>query len=498
MNHSSKEFSLPKRSENYAEWYQKIIVVSDLAEHSSVRGCMVIKPWGYALWEKIVGELDRRLKETGHQNAYFPLFIPLSYLEREATHIEGFAKECAVVTHHRLIPGEGGGLVPDGPLEEPLIVRPTSEMIIGESFSKWISSYRDLPLLINQWANVVRWEMRPRLFLRTTEFLWQEGHTAHAHREEAVEETLTILELYRDFMENFLAIPVIQGEKSESERFPGAENTYTLEAMMQDGKALQTCTSHFLGQNFSKAAGITFCDHRGETQFAWTTSWGTTTRLIGTLIMVHSDDVGLVLPPKIAAIHVVIIPFTFREDEREPILSYCHALCQKLKGVTYEGSPLLVHLDLGKGNPSEKGWSWVKKGVPIRIEVGLREVQNQQLTVKKRHQHPKERELQGEESLIHTLPQQLEEIQNALFHRAHSFLQQRTVSLETVSEFYQFFKGKGGGFVSIYWANDQTIEEQLRKELNISIRCVLPKGEEGICPFTQKPTTHRVIFAKSY
>ena len=320
----------PTRLEDYPEWYQQVIKAADLAEHSPVRGCMVIKPWGYALWENMQGILDKRFKETGHQNAYFPLFIPLSYMQKEAKHVEGFATECAVVTHHRLVKNEEGNLIPDGELEEPLVVRPTSEMIIGEMFSKWIESYRDLPLLINQWANVVRWEMRTRLFLRTTEFLWQEGHTAHATKEEALEETRKMLDIYVDFVENTLAIPVIKGEKTESERFPGADSTFTFEMMMQDGKALQGGTSHFLGQNFSKAANITFRDQEGEQVHAWTTSWGVTTRMIGGLIMCHGDDDGLILPPRIASAHVVIIPLTHKEESKEEVFAYCRALKDKL------------------------------------------------------------------------------------------------------------------------------------------------------------------------
>ena len=390
MSKKGKNAIQPTRAEDYPEWYQQVIKAADLAEHSPVRGCMVIKPWGYAIWENMQRILDQRFKETGHQNAYFPLFIPLSYLQREATHVEGFAKECAVVTHHRLVKDQKGTLTPDGELEEPLVVRPTSEMIIGEMFSKWIESYRDLPLLINQWANVVRWEMRTRLFLRTAEFLWQEGHTAHATREEALEETLKILEIYVDFIENTLAIPVIKGEKSESERFPGAESTFTFEMMMQDGKALQGGTSHFLGQNFSKATNITFRDQSGKEMHAWTTSWGVTTRMIGGVIMTHGDDDGLVLPPRVASAHVVIIPLLHKEETKEEIISYCQKLKSQLSQLSYNNGKVKVIIDERDLRAGEKVWSWVKKGVPIRIEVGPKELLEKKLSVFKRINGPKD------------------------------------------------------------------------------------------------------------
>ena len=345
MNQQKKTAIVPTREENYAEWYQEVIKGADLAEHSPVRGCMVIKPWGYELWEQIKSFLDKRFKETGHQNAYFPLFIPLSFLEKEAEHVEGFAKECAVVTHHRLEKNAQGRLVPSGELEEPLIVRPTSETIIGEMFSKWIASYRDLPVLINQWANVVRWEMRTRLFLRTAEFLWQEGHTAHATKEEALEETKRMLEVYAEVIEKHLAIPVIRGEKTARERFPGAVNTLTLEAMMQDGKALQLCTSHFLGQNFAKASKIQFSSKEGQLEYVWTTSWGSTTRLIGALVMMHSDDDGLILPPHVASAHVVILPIVHKEETKEKVYGYCQTLKEELEKISYLGAPLKVVFD---------------------------------------------------------------------------------------------------------------------------------------------------------
>ena len=489
----------PTREEDYPEWYQQVIKVAELAEHAPVRGCMVIKPWGYALWENIQRILDKRFKETGHQNAYFPLFIPLSYLEKEADHVEGFAKECAVVTHHRLVKGKDGKLIPDGELEEPLVVRPTSEMIIGEMFSKWIESHRDLPLLINQWANVVRWEMRTRLFLRTAEFLWQEGHTAHATREEALEETLRMLDIYVDFTENFLAIPVVKGQKTEGERFPGAEATYTFEAMMQDGKALQAGTSHFLGQNFSKAADITFQSSSGEKQHAWTTSWGVTTRLIGGMIMVHSDDDGLVLPPRIASAQIVIIPLTHKAESKEEVVNYCHALRKKLQSLPYVEGHLTVHLDERDVRTGEKVWSWIKKGVPIRIEVGPRELAENRLTIAKRIKGHKDFEFQSEDELLQTVVAQLEEIQETLYLKAKKFQKAHIQEVDTQEEFYRFFKEERG-FVSAHWSGDPAVEEQVQKDLNVSIRCIPIEGKEekGVCPFTGKSSKRRVIFAKSY
>lgn len=488
----------PTREEDYPEWYQQVIKVADLAEHSPVRGCMVIKPWGYALWENIQRILDKRFKETGHQNAYFPLFIPLSYLEKEAKHVEGFAKECAVVTHHRLVEKEGK-LVPDGQLEEPLVVRPTSEMIIGEAFSKWIESHRDLPLLINQWANVVRWEMRTRLFLRTAEFLWQEGHTAHATEEEAREETLKMLEIYVDFVEKKLALPVFKGEKTESERFPGAVATYCFEAMMQDGKALQAGTSHFLGQNFSKAQDITFQDQEGNVAHAWTTSWGLTTRLIGGMIMVHGDDDGMVLPPKIASAQIVILPLVHKPETKEKVLEYCRALKKKLEALPYDEGHLVVHLDERDVRSGEKVWSWIKKGVPIRIEVGPRELENNQLSIAKRNKGHKDFEKQSEEELLKTVGAQLDAIQDDLFQKAKAFQRSHVKEVNTKEEFYAFFENEVG-FASCHWSGDPAVEEKVQKELSVTIRCIPLEGnnEAGTCPFTGKPSPQRVLFAKSY
>ncbi len=499
MSKKGKTAITPIRDENYPEWYQQVIKAADLAEHAPVKGCMVIKPWGYAIWENMQRDLDRRFKETGHQNAYFPLFIPLSYLEKEAEHVEGFAKECAVITHHRLEKSEKGKLNPASPLDEPLVVRPTSEMMIGEMFSKWIESYRDLPLLINQWANVVRWEMRTRLFLRTTEFLWQEGHTAHSSKEEALTHTLKMLEIYKDFLENKLAIPVICGKKTESERFPGAIYTFTVEAMMQDGKALQAGTSHFLGQNFSKAAGITFRDNLEKEQFAWTTSWGMTTRLIGAMVMVHSDDDGLVMPPRIAARHIVILPLQHKGGDSEAVYKYCRELKRKLETLYYCGDKLKVELDSRDIRSGDKVWSAIKKGIPIRIEIGPRELDQNILTLFKRNKGHKELFKQNEKDLLSTITHQLDEIQEDLFNRAKAFQEKHTVTLNSKDEIYNFFK-KQKGFVSAHWSGDPEVEKMLQKDLSVTIRCI-PKAKEkeaGTCPFTGKPSVKRVILAKAY
>ncbi len=373
----------PKRAEDYPNWYQQVIKASDLAERSPVRGCMVIKPWGYALWENIVRVLDDMFKATGVKNAYFPLFIPLSFLEKEAEHVEGFAKECAVVTHHRLEKGPGGGLIPAGALTEPLVVRPTSETIIGDSFSKWISSYRDLPVLINQWANVVRWEMRTRLFLRTSEFLWQEGHTAHATSEEAVERTKLMLEVYAKMAEDYLAMPVIRGRKTAAERFPGAVDTFCIEAMMQDRKALQAGTSHFLGQNFARASEIKFQTAAETEDYVWTTSWGSSTRLIGGVIMIHGDDDGIILPPKIASAHVVLLPIIRKSDDRENVMTYTENLAGQLRETYYHHRKLVVEID-NRDIGGARGWDWIKKGIPLRVEIGPRDIARDSVYVGRR------------------------------------------------------------------------------------------------------------------
>lgn len=498
----------PTREENYAEWYQQVVKAADLAEHSVVKGCMVIKPWGYAIWENIERVLDAKFKSTGHQNAYFPLFIPLSFLQKEAEHVEGFAKECAVVTHHRLEKNAEGTLVPAGELAEPLVVRPTSETIIGDAFSKWITSYRDLPLLINQWANVVRCEMRTRIFLRTTEFLWQEGHTAHATEQEAREETQLMLDVYTQFARDFLAIPVIRGEKTASERFPGAISTYCIEAMMQDRKALQAGTSHFLGQNFAKASQILFRNQEGETQFAWTTSWGVTTRLIGALIMTHSDDDGLILPPKIASSHIVLLPIIHKEETRGKVLSYCKSLKEELCGLQYAGKPLEVIIDARDLRGGEKLWSWVKKGIPIRIEVGPRDIEQDLLPLSRRDRPHREKIILSKQNLLLSIRDILDSIQDALLQRALEFRNAHTHKIDTKEDFYAFFTPKNpknpeihAGFALTHFSEeDPDIEKEIKQDLGVTIRCIPLDGEaeEGVCPFTNKKSARRVIFAKAY
>jgi prolyl-tRNA synthetase len=495
----------PTREENYSEWYHAVLREAEMAEHSFVRGCMVIRPWGYALWENMQRVLDAMFKETGHQNAYFPLFIPLSFLEKEAEHVEGFAKECAVVTHHRLEKGKDGKLIPAGPLEEPLIVRPTSETIIGATFAKWVESYRDLPLLINQWCNIVRWEMRTRLFLRTAEILWQEGHTAHATRQEAEEETLRMLDVYVRFVQEYLAVPVIKGEKTPSERFPGAVNTYCIEAMMQDCKALQSGTSHFLGQNFAKAFDIDFRAIDGETKHAWTTSWGSTTRLIGAIIMTHSDDDGLRLPPRVASAQIVLLPVIHKEESKSQVLEYCHALAKELRRLYYVDRPLGVIVDERDMRGGEKLWSWVKKGVPLRIEIGPRDIAADQLPVSRRDREGKKMHSRSE--LLATVTEQLEEIQNAMFAEALAFREAHSHQIDSKEDFYRFFTPKNtenpeihGGFAYTHWCGEADVEQKIKEDLGVTIRCIPLEGEkeEGICPFTGKKSQQRVIFAKAY
>lgn len=490
----------PTRAQDYPEWYQEVIKASELAETSPVRGCMIIKPWGYALWEMVQRILDDELKATGHKNAYFPLLIPVSFLEKEAAHIEGFAKECAVVTHYRLEKNAEGKLIPQGKLEDPYIIRPTSETIIGEAFSRWIQSYRDLPLLINQWANVMRWEMRTRMFLRTSEFLWQEGHTAHATLQDAKDETLKILNLYADFVENVMAIPVIKGEKTASERFPGAENTYCIEAMMQDKKALQAGTSHYLGQNFSKAFNIKFSNADGVEEFAYTTSWGVSTRLIGGLIMTHSDDNGLVLPPKIAPLHIVILPLIHKEENRHEINQYCDQLADELKKLFYHGRKLMVEIDRREMTGGEKAWSWVKKGVPIRLEVGMKEYQANTVFVGRRDKEYKDRQIQNRQEFVATILTQLDEIQHNLFQKARDFLQTNLIEINSKDAFYEFFKQTEGGFALAHWNGDAEIEAKIKSDLNVTIRCIPleENPQSGQCIFSGEPSAQRVVFAKSY
>jgi prolyl-tRNA synthetase len=502
----------PTREQNYAEWYQQVIKAAELADNSPVRGCMVIRPWAYGIWENIQRDLDRRFKDTGHQNAYFPLFIPKSFLEKEAEHVEGFAKECAVVTHHRLEEGKDGKLVPAGELEEPLIVRPTSETIIGAMFAKWIESYRDLPLLINQWANVVRWEMRTRLFLRTTEFLWQEGHTAHATEAEAREETERMLDVYADFAEQALAMPVIKGEKSPAERFPGAVSTYCIEAMMQDRKALQAATSHFLGQNFAKAQEIRFQSEAGELQHAFTTSWGSSTRLIGALIMTHSDDDGFVVPPRVAAFHIVILPITARAEDPQQVLAYCRRLRDDLHATRYGEGRVEVTIDERDIRGGEKTWSWIKKGVPIRVEVGPRDMASDSVFAARRDQPVSQKHSIPRTQFISGITQMLDAIQNTLLERARTQLRTHTRVIDTKADFYAFFTPEGGksgeeedtrihgGFALTHWSGDPEIEPRLKSELGVTLRCIPLEDHDGpgTCPFTGKPSTKRVIWAKAY
>ena len=499
----------PTRDENYAEWYQQVIRAADLAENSAVRGCMVIKPWGYSLWENMQRVLDDEFKATGHQNAYFPLFIPLSFLQKEASHVDGFATECAVVTHHRLEKNAEGKLVPTGELEEPLVVRPTSETIIGDAISRWVQSYRDLPLLINQWANVVRWEMRTRMFLRTTEFLWQEGHTAHATRDEAVTETMKMLDVYADFAENYMAMPVIKGEKTAGERFPGAEQTFCIEAMMQDRKALQAGTSHFLGQNFARASGIQFLDQNGTQQHAWTTSWGVSTRLIGGMLMTHSDDDGLVLPPKLAPTHIVIIPIYRNDDERARVLEYCNSVATELRKETFAGRKLNVNVDNRDERGGDKVWHWIKKGVPLRVEVGPRDMEKNALFVGRRDQGHKDKLSIDRNEFISSAAGILQGVHENLLARARAHRAAHTRNIDTQEEFYAYFTAPTteanqptpihGGFAMTHFCGDVELEKKIKNDLSVTVRCIpLETTEPGTCPFTGKPSRTRVVWAKSY
>ncbi len=498
----------PTRAEDYPEWYQQVVRHADMAETSPVRGCMVIKPWGYALWENIRSVLDTMFKDTGHVNAYFPLFIPLSYLEKEAEHVEGFAKECAVVTHHRLEAGPDGGLVPAGKLEEPLVIRPTSETIIGASYAKWVQSYRDLPILINQWANVVRWEMRPRTFLRTTEFLWQEGHTVHETREEAWKESLTILGVYKKFAEDYMAMPVITGEKTPGERFPGAVNTFSIEAMMQDRKALQSGTSHFLGQNFAKSSEIMYQTREGTREYAWTTSWGVSTRLIGGIIMVHGDDNGVIIPPRLAPKHVVILPIIRSDNDKNQILEYCNNLAARLRAQKYMDKPIEVIVDARDMNAGELGWEWTKKGIPIRLEIGMRDIQKSSVFVARRDAGPRDKYSETIDTFIANASGLLDEIQSTLYERAKTFLADNTHEIDTWQDFQSFFSSDNpdkpdarGGFASSHWCEGENCEKKVNNDISVSIRC-MPLDEKttetGKCVVCGATSPRRVIFAKSY
>lgn len=493
----------PTRAGNYPEWYQQVIRSADLAENSPTRGSMIIKPWGYSIWENIQLNLDGLFKETGHENAYFPLLIPLRFFEKEAEHVEGFAKECAVVTHHKLESDSDGKLVPAGELEEPLVIRPTSETIIGDAFSRWVQSYRDLPILINQWANVMRWEMRTRLFLRTSEFLWQEGHTVHSTQEEAEEETMRMLDVYETFANDYLAIPVIKGEKTPEERFPGAVATYTIEAMMQDKKALQCGTSHFLGQNFSRASNIKFLNENGEEVFAWTTSWGVSTRLIGGIIMTHSDDDGLAVPPRIAPVHIVILPVYKEEKDRRTILEYADKLLSALKGVQYFNSKVKARIDKRDMRGGDKLWDNVKKGIPLRVEIGMREIEGGVLSVGRRDKPARERMKMSGDELVSSIPDLLDDIHNNMLKRALAFQKGSTVTVKRLKEFKEFFSGpESGGFAVCYGsidAEDHDGIQELLKELKVSARCIPFEGSDrGTCIFTEKENQPRIIFARAY
>ncbi|QTN31582.1 proline--tRNA ligase [Akkermansiaceae bacterium] len=504
----------PTRAQDFPEWYQQVIKAADLAENSETRGCMVIKPWGYGIWELIQQQLDRRFKATGHQNAYFPLLIPLSYLEKEAEHAEGFATECAVVTHHRLEavkdPETGKTkMIPTGELAEPYVIRPTSETIIGAAFARWVQSYRDLPLLINQWANVMRWEMRPRLFLRTAEFLWQEGHTAHETKDEAHVETRMIHRLYEEFLRDHLAIPVVPGEKTENERFPGADMTLTVEAMVQDRKAIQAGTSHYLGQNFSKAQNICFASRDGVQEFAHTTSWGVSTRLIGTLIMAHSDDDGLVLPPRVATQQVVIIPVTPKEDTKDAVLAACHALAETLRSTkSYHGDPIRAHVDARDIQGGQKKWEWVKKGTPIRIEIGPRDIESRKVCVQRRDNAPTEKSFMEKDEFIQSVTDILQEIHDNLFARALAFRDANISACNEPDAFHAHWETENPGWLATPWAGTPEEEDTLSKQHKITIRCI-PLADAGLpegllskvgdkCFLTGKKSSSVTLWGRSY
>ena len=487
---------LPKRSEDYSQWYNELVKKADLAENSPVRGCMVIKPYGFAIWEKMQATLDHMFKETGHSNAYFPIFIPKSFLSKEADHVEGFAKECAVVTHYRLKTAEdhSGVIVdPEAKLEEELIIRPTSETVIWSSYKNWIQSYRDLPLKLNQWANVVRWEMRTRLFLRTTEFLWQEGHTAHATEQEAKEETLLMLQVYTDFVENFMAVPVIQGIKTESEKFAGAVDTYCMEALMQDGRALQAGTSHFLGQNFAKAFDVKFATKEGGLDFVWGTSWGVSTRLMGALIMAHSDDNGLVLPPKLAPIQVVIVPIFKSDEQLQAISTEAHKIIDKLKSLS-------ITVKFDDRDTYKPGWKFAEyelKGVPLRIAIGPRDLENQTLEIARRDTSEKQSINQSEVQDI--VPRLLDEMQTSIYNKAFNFREDHITSVDSYDQFKEVLNTKGG-FIRAHWDGTAETELRIKEETKATIRCIPLHEEEqaGNCIYSGKPSNQQVIFAKAY
>tara|TARA_R110002012_G_scaffold3289_9_gene15380 strand:- start:60024 stop:61499 length:1476 start_codon:yes stop_codon:yes gene_type:complete len=488
--------NLTTRAEDYSKWYNELVIKADLAENSGVRGCMVIKPYGYAIWERMQAELDRMFKETGHQNAYFPLFIPKSYFSKEASHVDGFAKECAVVTHYRLKNAEdGSGIVvdPEAKLEEELIVRPTSETIIWDTYRKWIQSYRDLPLLINQWANVVRWEMRTRLFLRTAEFLWQEGHTAHATKDEAISEAEQMMNVYAEFAENYMAIPVVKGTKTESERFAGALETYCIEALMQDGKALQAGTSHFLGQNFAKAFDVKFAAKDGSLDYVWATSWGVSTRLMGALVMTHSDDNGLVLPPNLAPDQVVIVPIYRKDEEFDAVNEVALDLMKKLRS---KG----IRVKYDNRDTHKPGWKFNEyelKGVPVRIAIGPKDVEKGTIELARRDTLQKE--FIANENVVDKVISLMDEIQETLFQKAVSYRAEHTTEVASYEEFKSVLNGKGG-FVLAHWDGTPETEERIKNETKATIRCIPLEGDKtsGTCIVTGKPSERKVLFAKAY
>lgn len=488
--------AIPSRSEDYSLWYNELVKKAGLAENSAVRGCMVIKPYGFAIWEKMQQALDKMFKETGHSNAYFPLFIPKSFFSKEASHVEGFAKECAVVTHYRLKNDEvNGGIMvdPDAKLEEELIVRPTSETVIWDSYKNWIQSYRDLPLLINQWANVVRWEMRTRLFLRTAEFLWQEGHTAHATQKEAEEETVQMLNVYADFAENFMALPVTKGIKTENERFAGAVETYCIEALMQDGKALQAGTSHFLGQNFAKAFDVKFANKEGKEEYVWGTSWGVSTRLMGALIMAHSDDDGLVLPPQLAPIQVVIVPIFWKEEELEQITKLADQLTKELRA---KG----ISVQYDKRDTHKPGWKFAEyelKGVPVRIAIGPKDLEKGTLEIARRD--TKEKQFVAQDKAVEFVTALMDDIQANIYQKALAFKEANTYTADTYDEFKNLLENKPG-FIYAHWDGTSETEEKIKEETKATIRCIPLNSthESGKCIYSGKPSNQRVLFAKAY
>jgi prolyl-tRNA synthetase len=490
----SKEIT--SRETDYSQWYNDLVIKGGLADYSAVRGCMVIKPYGFALWENMRDVLDKMFKDTGHVNAYFPLFIPKSFLSKEAAHVEGFAKECAVVTHYRLKNDpNGGGIIvdPEAKLEEELIVRPTSETIIWNTYKDWIQSYRDLPLLINQWANVVRWEMRTRLFLRTTEFLWQEGHTAHATKEEAIEETKKMLDVYATFAEEYMALPVVKGIKSINERFAGAEDTYCIEALMQDGKALQAGTSHFLGQNFAKAFDVKFLNKENQQEYVWATSWGSSTRLIGALVMAHSDDQGLVLPPKIAPMQVVIVPIFKGDEQKKAIDAKAHELMKELKA-------LGIRIKYDDNDNNRPGWKFAEyemKGVPVRITLGARDLENNVVEIARRD--TKEKRSVSVEGLSQYIVTLLDDIQQSMYNKAKTYREEHITNADSLEEFEKLLDDKGG-FISAHWDGTAETEDAIKEKTKATIRCIPLNNpqEAGKCIFSGKPSVQRVLFARAY